>query len=106
MILIDANIFMYAAGAEHPHKAPSVSLLRCIALGEIVLAHPDVDQDRFRQLAKGIKDLAPRMTLYTSRNDRAAWASKVLGGAGRAGGERIVVPSVDTIDISKSCALH
>ena len=35
MILIDANIFMYAAGAEHPHKAPSVSLLRCIALGEI-----------------------------------------------------------------------
>ena len=53
-----------------------------IALGEIVLAHPDVDQDRFRQLAKAIKDLAPRMTLYTSSNDRATWASKVLGGAG------------------------
>jgi uncharacterized protein len=35
LILIDANIFMYAAGAEHPHKAPSVSLLRSIALGEI-----------------------------------------------------------------------
>jgi hypothetical protein len=26
---------MYAAGAEHPHKAPSVSLLRSIAMGEI-----------------------------------------------------------------------
>jgi uncharacterized protein len=35
LILIDANIFMYAAGAEHPHKAPSVALLRRIASGEI-----------------------------------------------------------------------
>ena len=35
MILIDANIFMYAAGAEHPHKRPSVALLRRIAGGEI-----------------------------------------------------------------------
>jgi esterase/lipase superfamily enzyme len=71
-----------------------------IALGEIVLAHPDVDQDRFRQLAKSIKDLAPRVTLYTSSNDRATWVSKIVGGSGRAGGVRIIVPSVDTIDIS------
>src|SRR6185436_479141 len=71
-----------------------------IALGEIVLAHPDVDQDRFRQLAKSIKDLAPRVTLYTSSNDRATWVSKVVGGSGRAGGVRVIVPSVDTIDIS------
>lgn len=35
MILIDANIFMYAAGAEHPHKGPSVALLRRVAGGEI-----------------------------------------------------------------------
>jgi predicted nucleic acid-binding protein len=35
LILIDANIFMYAAGAEHPHKAPSLALLRRIAQGEI-----------------------------------------------------------------------
>ena len=41
------------------------------------------------------------MTLYTSRNDRATWVSKVVGGgSGRAGGVRIVVPGVDTIDIS------
>ena len=38
MFLIDANIFMYAAGAEHPHKAPSVGLLRRIGLGEIPAA--------------------------------------------------------------------
>ena len=72
-----------------------------LAVGEIILAHPDVDQDRFRQLAKSIKALAPRMTLYTSRNDRATWVSKVVGGgSGRAGGVRIIVPGVDTIDIS------
>jgi predicted nucleic acid-binding protein len=35
LILIDANIFMYAAGAEHSHKMPSVAVLRRIALGEI-----------------------------------------------------------------------
>ncbi len=31
MILIDANILMYAAGAAHPHKLPSAQLLERIA---------------------------------------------------------------------------
>ena len=35
MIFIDTSIFMYAAGKEHPHKEPSVNLLRLIAMGEI-----------------------------------------------------------------------
>lgn len=35
MILIDSNVIMYAAGAEHPHKHPSVALLQRIADGEI-----------------------------------------------------------------------
>lgn len=35
MVLIDANIFMYAAGVEHPHKAPSVAFLERVARGEI-----------------------------------------------------------------------
>jgi uncharacterized protein len=35
LFLIDANILMYAAGSEHPHKAPCVDLLRRIASGEI-----------------------------------------------------------------------
>lgn len=35
MILVDANIIMYAAGAEHPHKRPSVALLERIADGEL-----------------------------------------------------------------------
>lgn len=35
MILVDSNILMYAAGADHPHKAPSVALLERIASGEV-----------------------------------------------------------------------
>lgn len=35
MILLDANILMYAAGAEHPHKAPSLALLQRVASGAV-----------------------------------------------------------------------
>ena len=35
MILVDANVIMYAAGAEHAHKRPSVALLERVARGEV-----------------------------------------------------------------------
>ncbi len=35
MILIDTNILMYAAGAPHPNKAPSVRLLEQVATGVV-----------------------------------------------------------------------
>lgn len=35
MILIDANIFMYAVGAVHPNKPPAIDYLRQIANGEV-----------------------------------------------------------------------
>ncbi|HXM69880.1 MAG TPA: type II toxin-antitoxin system VapC family toxin, partial [Thermoanaerobaculia bacterium] len=35
MILVDANVFMYAAGVEHPHKAPSGGFLLRVAQGEV-----------------------------------------------------------------------
>jgi predicted nucleic acid-binding protein len=35
MILIDANVIMYAAGADHPHKRPSVALLEQVASGAV-----------------------------------------------------------------------
>ena len=34
-MLIDANILMYAAGAAHPNKAPSLRLLERIAAGQV-----------------------------------------------------------------------
>ena len=35
MILVDANVLMYAAGAEHPFKLPSVAFLERVATGEV-----------------------------------------------------------------------
>ena len=35
MILVDSNILMYAAGAEHPNKAPARALLERVAGGEL-----------------------------------------------------------------------
>ncbi len=35
MILVDANIFMYAAGADHPCKQPSLAFLRQVAQSEV-----------------------------------------------------------------------
>lgn len=35
MILIDTNVIMYAAGAEHPHKRPSVRLLEQVASSDV-----------------------------------------------------------------------
>jgi predicted nucleic acid-binding protein len=36
--LIDANVFMYAAGAEHPHKAASIRFLERVARDEVEAA--------------------------------------------------------------------
>ncbi len=35
MILIDTNVFMYVAGREHPHRAPSRLFLERVVKGEI-----------------------------------------------------------------------
>ena len=35
MILLDANVVMYAAGADHPNKEPSVRFLERGARGEV-----------------------------------------------------------------------
>jgi uncharacterized protein len=38
VILVDANVLMYAAGAEHPHKAPAVAFLESVASEEVQAA--------------------------------------------------------------------
>ena len=35
MILVDTNVLLYAAGADHPHKAPSAAFLERIARREV-----------------------------------------------------------------------
>jgi predicted nucleic acid-binding protein len=47
LILVDANVFMYAAGAEHPHKAPSAGFLLRVAQGEVEAA---VDAEALQEI--------------------------------------------------------
>jgi predicted nucleic acid-binding protein len=47
LILLDANIFMYAAGAAHPCKAPSTAFLLRVARGEIEAA---VDTEALQEI--------------------------------------------------------
>jgi predicted nucleic acid-binding protein len=47
MILVDSNVLMYASGAEHPNKAPSVAFLKRVAAGEI---EATVDADALQEV--------------------------------------------------------
>ena len=38
MILVDSNILMYAAGADHPNKAPSIRFLEKVAREQMDVA--------------------------------------------------------------------
>lgn len=38
MILVDTNLFMYAAGADHPNKAPAARFLERVASDEVEAA--------------------------------------------------------------------
>jgi esterase/lipase superfamily enzyme len=72
-------------------------------LGQIIFAAPDIDRERFVQLAAKFKGCAARVTLYASSRDVALLASKFVHGyprAGEAGDDLTVVDGVDTIDAS------
>lgn len=72
-------------------------------LGQIIFAAPDIDRDRFVQLAAKFKGCASRVTLYASSRDVALLASKFVHGyprAGEAGDAITIVDGVDTIDAS------
>jgi len=70
----------------------------------IVLAAPDVDADRFRRdLAPALLEVSNQVTLYASSDDQALIASKKVHGyprAGESGTNIVVVPGVETIDVS------
>jgi predicted nucleic acid-binding protein len=70
MILVDSNIFMYAAGRDHPHKEPSERFLMRVAQGEVdAVVDAEVLQEilhRYRSLglweeARHIFDFARRI---------------------------------------------
>ena len=70
MLLIDANVFMYAAGTDHPHREPSLEFLRRVADGrEEAAVDAEVLQEilhRYRALGRWqdgrrVYDLARRI---------------------------------------------
>jgi len=74
------------------------------AFTEVMLTAPDIDADVFVQLASEFKAAAERVTLYASSNDKALKISKEYHGdyprAGDTSGDVVIVPGVDTIDVS------
>jgi esterase/lipase superfamily enzyme len=70
---------------------------------QILLTAPDMDADTFVQLADAVRRNGERATLYASANDVALLASKALQTYRRAGdtsGGVVVVPGIDTVDVS------
>lgn len=70
----------------------------------IIFAAPDVDADKFCELAQAHSQLAAKATLYVSDHDRAVASSGILHKAARAGFTPpvTVVPGIDTVDVSNA----
>jgi esterase/lipase superfamily enzyme len=76
-----------------------------VQISQIILAAPDVDRDRFANLAAAVKGFARGTTLYVASNDRALELSKRINGrVARAGdspaGGPLILPDIDTIDVT------
>lgn len=71
---------------------------------EVILTAPDIDADVFRRdIAPAIVKTASRVTLYASSNDEALAMSEKMHGyprAGDSGAQLVVIPGIDTIDVS------
>ena len=70
---------------------------------QVVFTAPDVDRDYFIDVMESIQTVAQRTTLYASENDVALRSSRILHGApraGLAGNSLVVLPELDTIDMS------
>jgi esterase/lipase superfamily enzyme len=71
---------------------------------QVILAAPDIDADEFRStIAPAMQRTARRLTLYASSRDDALLASQLLHRsprAGDAGQGLVVVPGIDTIDVT------
>ncbi len=85
--------------------ANHLNLIGAKALGEVIMAAPDIDRDLYRARVSAIRPKASGMTLYASAADRAMTLSKnISGNVPRAGdifnGSPILVDGVDAIDVT------
>jgi esterase/lipase superfamily enzyme len=76
-----------------------------VVISQVILAAPDVDRDKFSNIAQAITNFAQGVTLYASSNDRAlGYSARFWGGVPRAGdvpaSGPLIIPGVDTIDVT------
>lgn len=76
-----------------------------VVISQVILAAPDVDRDKFANIARQITDFAQGVTLYAASNDRAlGYSARFWGGVPRAGdvpaSGPLIVSGVDTIDVT------
>lgn len=76
-----------------------------VEISQVILAAPDVDRDKFSNIARQITDFASGVTLYAAANDRALeYSARFWGGVPRAGDVPatgpLIVDGVDTIDVT------
>jgi esterase/lipase superfamily enzyme len=98
------HVIAHSMGNQIVVDALSTKGVLTQGLAQVILAAPDVDRDVFRLLARRIKNVAKRVTLYASQFDRALELSHKLAESPRAGdvlgGQPLIVPNLDTIDAS------
>ena len=76
-----------------------------VVISQVILAAPDVDRDKFANIAHEITNFAQGVTLYAASNDRAlSYSARFWGGVPRAGdvpaSGPLIVAGVDTIDVT------
>jgi esterase/lipase superfamily enzyme len=70
---------------------------------QVVLAAPDIGADTMDLVAREVRPVARRITVYASDSDDALMLSKYVHGGLRAGGKDkflLIVPGIDTVDAS------
>jgi esterase/lipase superfamily enzyme len=76
-----------------------------VVISQVILAAPDVDRDKFDNIAREITNFSKGVTLYAASNDKAlGYSARFWGGVPRAGDVPktgpLIVPGVDTIDVT------
>ncbi|MGL4397713.1 MAG: alpha/beta hydrolase [Hyphomicrobium sp.] len=77
-----------------------------VVISQVILAAPDVDRDKFRNIASHLSRFAKGVTLYAASNDKAlGYSARFWGGVPRAGDVPedgpLVIKDVDTIDVTE-----
>jgi esterase/lipase superfamily enzyme len=104
---VKLHIFAHSTGAEITlnalnYLANRPADVRRPKLGELILAHADAKPSTLARVLPAIKQLAVRVTSYSSDQDVAMLASRWLrfGMSHRIGGRPVYLPGVDAIDTS------